>query len=302
MEPSLERGRRCLFIDSLKGLAYSPPTRSLNRTMPNGLTPSVCIDAVLADLAPREALSLVKESGIGAFEFWGWWDRDLESIEAAKQEFDLSLAACCTKFISLVDPATREDYLQGLTESVQAAKQLGCSTLISQVGDARPQVSREAQRHCLIEGLQAAGNVLTGSGVNLVIEPLNELVDHAGYYLIRSQEAFDIIEAVNHPQIKVVFDIYHQQISEGHLIRNLTYHIHHIAHFHAAGNPGRHELTHGEIHYPSVFEAIQNTAYRGYVGLEYWPTKDPLTGLREVASWFDRPVESPLPVNEPSAP
>jgi len=250
------------------------------------LKPSVCIDAVLGQLPFEDALRIVAEAGIDAFEFWGWWDKDLERLLAARDAQKLTISACCTKFISLVDPATRADYLRGLEESIAAAKELDCRTLISQVGDFREGVPRSAQHDCLVEGLIEAAPMLEASGVTLVIEPLNELVDHAGYYLIHSDEAFQIIDKVGSPHVKVVFDIYHQQISEGHLIHNITSNIDKIGHFHAAGNPGRHELTRGEIHYPSVFEAIQQTNYAGYVGLEYWPVDDPAVGLREAAGWF----------------
>jgi hydroxypyruvate isomerase len=254
--------------------------------MSQGLKPSVCIDAVLGESSIDEALSIVSEAGIPAFEFWGWWDKDLETIHTAKERHNLKISACCTKFISLVDPSTRNDYLKGLEESIATAKNLGCPTLISQVGDAIPGIDRQTQHNCLVEGLREATPLLKDSGVTLVIEPLNELVDHAGYYLIRSDEAFEIIDEVKNDSIKVVFDVYHQQISEGHLIHNISSNIDRIAHFHAAGNPGRHELTRGEIHYPSIFESIQNTDYDGYVGLEYWPVDDAIKGLKEVASWF----------------
>jgi hydroxypyruvate isomerase len=250
------------------------------------LKPSVCIDAVLGKLPFEQALKMVAEAGIDAFEFWGWWDKDLEALLKARDAHSLQIAACCTKFISLVDPATRDAYLIGLKESIAAAKRLNCPTLISQVGDFRPGVPRAEQHDCLVEGLKQAAPLLEAAGITLVIEPLNELVDHAGYYLIRSDEAFQIIDKVASPRVKVVFDIYHQQISEGHLIHKITANTDKIAHFHAAGNPGRHELTRGEIHYPSVFQAIQATDYSGYVGLEYWPVDDPVAGLREVAGWF----------------
>jgi hydroxypyruvate isomerase len=247
---------------------------------------SVCIDAVLGSCSFDDALQIVKSSGITAFEFWGWWDKDLNALLQARDKYELNIAACCTKFISLVDPGVRDDYLGGLGQSIEAARQLGVRTLISQVGDFRQGISRAEQHQSLVDGLKAAVPLLETSGITLVIEPLNELVDHAGYYLIRSDEAFEIIEEVASPQVKVVFDIYHQQISEGHLIHNITSNIDKIGHFHAAGNPGRHELSLGEIHYPSIFDAIRNTNYRGYVGLEYWPVNDPGEGLRAVANLF----------------
>ncbi|MEO0414793.1 MAG: TIM barrel protein [Verrucomicrobiota bacterium] len=254
---------------------------------PTRLTPSVCIDAVFEGKSFDEACAAVKASGIPAIEFWGWWDKNIDDLKKAQAANDLAISACCTKFISLVDPSTRAEYLEGLELSIQAANDLGTPTLISQVGDFRAGVSREAQHQCLVEGLKEAAPMLEAGGITLVIEPLNELVDHAGYYLIRSDEAFEIIDEVGSPNVKVVFDIYHQQISEGHLIKNITQNIEKIGHFHAAGNPGRNELQRGEIHYPQVFQAIQETSYQGYVGLEYWPLdSEPTTALTEVASWL----------------
>ena len=253
----------------------------------NQLRPSVCIDAVFEGLAPGDAIELVKEAGISAIEFWGWWDRDLAEIEAARNKAGMEISACCTKFISLVDASLRGQYLAGLEAAIQAAQRLNCQTLISQVGDALPGVSRADQHAALVEGLREAVPMLEAGQVTLVIEPLNELIDHQGYYLVRSDEAFQIIDEVDSPNVKVVFDIYHQQISEGQLIANIRNNIEKIAHFHAAGNPGRNELTCGELHYPSIFDAIQECDYDGYVGLEYWPLNDAATGLREIAKWFE---------------
>lgn len=268
--------------------ATESPPEDLACAMPNNLRPSVCIDAVLAGRPCPEALQTVADAGISAFEFWCWWEKDLDELEAHRDKHGLEIAAFCTKFISLVDPAKRAEYLAGLEESIAAARRLHCPTLISQVGDFRPGVPRAEQHASLVAGLKEAAPMLEEAGVTLVFEPLNELVDHAGYYLIRSDEAFQIVDEVASPRVKIVFDIYHQQISEGHLIHNITANVDKIAHFHAAGNPGRHELNVGEIHYPSVFEAIEETTYQGYVGLEYWPLKDPAEGLREVAGWFGR--------------
>jgi hydroxypyruvate isomerase len=210
--------------------------------------PSVCIDAVFEGQPVESAIATVAEAGLPAMEFWGWWDRDLEALQAARAKHGLELSACCTQFISLVDPGLRSAYLEGLGASIEAARELGTKTLISQVGDFRVGVPRADQHQALLDGLKEAVPLLEQTGITLVIEPLNDLVDHAGYYLVRSDEAFELVDEVGSPNVKVVFDIYHQQISEGHLI---------------------------------------DTIFSGYVGLEYWPLDDPLTGLEEVAGWFD---------------
>lgn len=255
--------------------------------MSQRVRPSVCIDSVFEGVPIPEACRKVAEAGIPAIEFWAWWEKDFAELEDSVQENGLNISACCTKFISLTDPDLRQSYLEGLAESVEAAKRLQAPILISQVGDFREGVSREEQRESLIEGLQEATKVLDGSDQVLVIEPLNERIDHSGYFLVRSAEAFDIVRQVGSEQVRVVFDIYHQQISEGDVIRNFSEDIELIAHFHAAGNPGRNELQTGELHYPRVLQAIADTTYEGFVGLEYWPLdSNPVEALREAGSWF----------------
>jgi hydroxypyruvate isomerase len=250
------------------------------------LIPSVCFDAVFEGSAAEEALKIVAECGYTAFEFWCWWEKELEQIVELRDQYGMQISAFCTKFISLVDASKRDEYLKGLEESIAVAQRLECTTLISQVGDFVHGKTREEQHQSLVDGLVEAAPMLESAGINLVIEPLNEKVDHAGYYLVRSDEAFEIVEKVDSANVKVVFDIYHQQISEGDLIKNITSNIDKIGHFHAAGNPGRNELSSGEINYPQVFSAIESTEYQGFVGLEYWPKQNPKQGLEEVAKLF----------------
>lgn len=246
---------------------------------------SICADAVFGDKDFFEGLDCIKQLGFEGFEFWSWWDKDLPAIIDRKDGLGLEVTACCTKFISLVDPARRNEYMDGLGESLEAAKTLGCKRLISQVGDELPDVPREAQHESLVEGLQACVPLLEKAGVTLVFEPLNTHVDHPGYYLTESAEAFTIAEAVGSQQVKVIFDIYHQQIMEGNLIPNITENIDLIGHFHSAGHPGRHELDRGEIHYPDIIKAIAETDYDGWFGVEYFPTVDPAEWLPVLHRW-----------------
>ena len=121
----------------------------------------------------------------------------------------------------------------------------------------------------------------------LLLEPLNVLVDHKGYFLYRSDEAFEILREVNSPDIKLLFDIYHQQITEGNLIRNIVANIDLIGHFHVAGNPGRNEPYIGEINYVEVFKAADEAGYTGYAGLEFWAKGDIEESLKNCLALYN---------------
>ena len=243
---------------------------------------SVCVDALFNGKDFVESLGAIKKAGIDAIEFWSWWDKDLDKVKKAKEELGIEIIAFCTKMVSLVDASKRTEYLVGLRESIKVAKALDCKTLISQVGNELYNSTEIEQHENLVEGLRACAPILEEEGITLVIEPLNILVDHMGYYLSRSKEAFKIIDEVGRPNVKVLYDIYHQQITEGHLISTITSNIDKIGHFHAAGNPGRGELTTGEINYIEIFRAIDAGGYKGFAGLEYFPKQNAVDGLKSL--------------------
>lgn len=145
-------------------------------------------------------------------------------------------------------------------------------SLIMTTGQARNDITRYKQHTNIVLALKAAAPYFEDAGITLVLEPLNTLKDHRGYFLDSSYEAFGIIEEVGSPAVKLLYDIYHQQITEGNLIPTITENIRHIGHFHAADVPGRHQPGTGEINYANVFAAIDKLGYNYYVGLEYSPT------------------------------
>lgn len=240
---------------------------------------SVCVDAIFRGQDTAQAMRQVKAAGYGAYEFWGWWDKDLDAIAQAQRECGLTLIGMCTKFFSLVNPAAHDDFIAGLGESIHAAKKMNCDSLIAQCGQDTGG-PREAQRQAMVDALRRAAPLLAQAGVTLLLEPLN-LIDHAGYYLTSSEEAAQAIMAVDSPHVRMLFDLYHQQITEGDLLRHVERHLPLIGHIHAAGNPGRGELGTGEIHYPNVLRAIRDMGYQGHVGLEYFPLRPAEEGLRE---------------------
>ena len=231
---------------------------------------SLCVNSATKDFERTEAMRLAAKLGYKAVEFWEGKDFDIDAYKSALSETGLTLA-CMGFATGLVDSSTRPDFLENLKISLANAKTLGAKGIIATTGQALEGVPREKQRQSIIEGLKEAAKIAAGSGIRIYLEPLNILVDHAGYYLSGSAEAFEIVREVGSPDVKILFDIYHQQISEGNLIANIVGNIDLIGHFHVAGNPGRGEPYLGEINYNEVFAAIDKAGYEGYAGLEFWP-------------------------------
>jgi hydroxypyruvate isomerase len=247
------------------------------------MKPSVCVDALYNGKDFITSMEQVNQLKFSAVEFWCWWDKDIQAIKQAKERLKMEIAGFCTRFISLVDASQRPAYLQALEETIRVAKELGSKMIITQVGNDLG-IPRAEQKQSLIDGLKACVPMLEKHQMMLVFEPLNTLVDHAGYFLSSSDEAFQIAQAVASPHVKVLFDVYHQQIMEGNIISRITEHIDEIGHFHFAGVPGRSELYHGELNYPEIIKAIRATSYEGFLGLEYFPKSDPSVGLERLAA------------------
>lgn len=243
---------------------------------------SACIEPLWNDLPLGERIRRLAALGLDAFEFWRWSSKDLDEIRAAMDATGLPLAAMSFEpGHRLVSRQALGALRQGLKDTMAAAKALSCPMLIVTVGDTLDDEPFEATRRRVVRHLQALAPLAEDQGLTLAVEPLNTLVNHHGYWLTRMAEAVDMVQEVASPAVKVLMDLYHQQITEGNLIANLTVYSAEIAHYHAAGVPGRHELTDGELNYRAIFRAIEATGYTGYVGLEYWPQLDVETSLRQ---------------------
>ena len=226
-----------------------------------------------------EAIKKIGELGFDAAETYGWKNLDLDKVRATCKDSGVELISMCTSEFRMTAPEFRTLWLDGLKESAEAAKRVGATKLITQVGPDTG-APREEQRAAIVETLKQAKSILEYTGITVMIEPLNTYVNHPGYYLWSSTEAFDIIREVDHPLVKVVYDIYHQQVMEGNIIPSITNNLECIAHLHSAGHPGRHELQYGENDYKVIFEAVDKSGYTGACGLEYTPLLEPIESLR----------------------
>lgn len=238
----------------------------------------ISVPCLFKDMDFCEAIKSAASLGFDAVETWGWQGLDFKAVKNACETYGVEFLGMCTSEFNMTNPNMRQKWLDGLRESCKAAKEMGVKHLITQVGDDTGE-PRDKQHESIVQALKEAVSILEESDVMIMLEPLNTYVDHKGYYLSSSAEAFEIIREVNHPLVKIVYDIYHQQIMEGNIIPSITNNLDCIAHLHCAGHPGRNELHLGENDYNVIFSAIDKAGYCGACGLEYNPTMDSVKSI-----------------------
>ena len=241
--------------------------------------PITCFFKIKTDEEFCDAVRKVKELGYDAIEFYRWQNFDLDAIRSVLDETGIELISMCTTEFRLTTPEHSELWIAGIKDSCEAAKKLGVKRLITQVGQDTGE-PREKHHAAIVDTLKKAAPILEEYGVTVMLEPLNVLVNHPGYYLTAAGESFDIVREVNSPCVKIVYDIYHQQVTEGNIIPSIVNNLDCIAHLHSAGHPGRHELQYGETDYKVVFKAVDEAGYTGSCGLEYRPLLDPIESLK----------------------
>jgi hydroxypyruvate isomerase len=235
---------------------------------------SACIEMLFREVEFNDRPARAAECGCDAVEFWGHGNKDIPAFMAACRDAGLPVACCGGTGASLVDPGTEEKATADLRASIALAKEHGIPTLIATTGQEIEGLRRDTQHANIVKRLKAVAEEAGSAGVTLVLEPLNIKVDHKGYYLDTSAEGLEILQEVGSPAVKLLYDIYHQQITEGDLIRTLTSNVERIGHVHLADHPGRGEPGTGEINCRNVVRALGEAGYAGYVGLEYRPEGD----------------------------
>ena len=239
---------------------------------------SVCLPMFFKKMPLAESIRKAAALGYSACEAWKIApEEDLDAAAEALQETGMEFLAICTDCFDATAGDT-DAYCEGIRTAAAKAEKLGAKMLISQVGKDTG-APREEQHANIVQCLKAAVPLLEELGLTVVVEPLNVLVNHPGYYLWSSAEAFQIIQEVGSPHVRLVFDLYHQQVTEGNLIANVTGNLPLIAHLHSAGCPGRNELQNGELDYKKIFAAVEAAGYQGACALEYKPLLPPEVSL-----------------------
>jgi hydroxypyruvate isomerase len=176
---------------------------------------------------------------------------------------------------------------EAFRKSIPLAEKLGVVNVITFSGNRAGMSDEEGAKNCIL-GLNRVKKIAEDHGITICMELLNSKVNHIDYMCDHTVWGVRVMEEVNSPRVKLLYDIYHMQIMEGDLIRTITQNIQWLGHFHTGGVPGRHELDNTqEVQWDGVMRGIAATNFAGYVAHEFIPTRDPLTSLREAVDLCD---------------
>jgi hydroxypyruvate isomerase len=155
--------------------------------------------------------------------------------------------------------------------------------VIAMFGNRNAQIDESAAIANCVAGLSKIVPLAAELSVTICVELLNSKVDHAGYQGDRTAFGVAVMQGVNSPRVKLLYDIYHMQIMEGDVIRTIRDNIQWIGHFHTGGVPGRHEINETqELNYHAIAAAIADLDYHGYIAHEFVPTRsDAFASLAE---------------------
>jgi hydroxypyruvate isomerase len=189
------------------------------------------------------------------------------------------------------DKDLQNEFVDHIRESVEVAKRVNAKWMTVVPGHVDLGQEMGYQTANVVEALRRASAILEPHGLIMVLEPLNWWTNHAGQFLSEIPQAYEICRAVDSPSCKILFDIYHQQITEGNVIPNIDKSWDEIAYFQIGDNPGRKEPTTGEINYKNVFKHIHDKGYKGVLGMEHGNSKSGKAGELAVIAAY-RKVDS----------
>jgi hydroxypyruvate isomerase len=176
---------------------------------------------------------------------------------------------------------------EGFRKNIPLAAKAGIPNVITFSGNRAGMSDEEGAKNCII-GLNRVKKIAEDHGVTICMELLNSKVNHKDYMCDHTAWGVQVVQEVNSPRVKLLYDIYHMQIMEGDLVSTIQKNIQWLGHFHTGGVPGRHELDGTqEVQWDGVMRGIVAANYQGYVAHEFVPTRDPLTSLRQAVDLCD---------------
>ncbi|MCO8120818.1 TIM barrel protein [Stieleria sp. TO1_6] len=193
------------------------------------------------------------------------------------------------------DEASTAEIMAAMKNAVEVAARVGakwCTVVPGSIDQQHPdsqwnkyggpRLATGYQTANVIDMLRRCVDVIEPHDLVMVLEPLNWYANHGGVFLQRSDQAYALCRAVDSPSCKILFDIYHQQITEGNLIENIDACWSEIAYFQTGDNPGRKEPYTGEINYRNVFDHLRSKDFAGVIGMEHGNSRPGIEGEKQV--------------------
>jgi hydroxypyruvate isomerase len=232
----------------------------------------------------EDKLRMVAETGIQSAEMtseWRTWsETDAQRYVKLARSYGFGFDAIMAQTDwahqpnSMINPDHRERFLKELRESVEWAKRFQVPQVLLMSGNEQPGLTRQAQFASLVESGKRAADMAAANDITLILENLNNKVDHKGYYLTSAREANKAVKQVDNPHFKQLFDIYHEAVQNGDPIPVIQECEPQVAVFHVADAPGRHDPGTGEMKWDDIYKAIGKTGYAGYIAMEYRSQSD----------------------------
>lgn len=247
-----------------------------------------------------ERFQLAADAGFKAVEL-GWpYEVEIEKLVSAKEKAGVELILMNSGSIRNLGfaaiPGAEDDFKTEFHLALDYAKALKCKKIHIMAGKLPDDCTQYVNEDCrakhypeytatFIKNLQYASEKLAREGIIGLIEPINSRKDVPNYFLTTHQQACDILDKVNRPNIKYQLDFYHLQLMDGNLTGNFKKLLPRIGHIQISQVPGRGEPSFpGEINYDYVFNLLENHGYTDWIGCEYAPTK----GTEESLEWFKK--------------
>ena len=256
--------------------------------MPSKLRFSANISMLFGEHAPLERIGAAARGGFAAVEFLFPYEFTPTDIKARLEGEGMALNHLNTvpgdTFGLAAQDGCEDRFARAFDQALDYATRLGALTIHCMSGVVAPE-ARGAAKDVFLRNMDAASRKAEGTGVTLVVEPINRW-DRADFFVSRSDEVVELLLELARPNVKLLFDFYHIQISEGDLTRRLDRHWPHIGHFQFAGVPARNEPDIGETNLKPLFAEIARRGWSGYLGAEYRPagrTEDGLAWLKTLA-------------------
>ena len=256
---------------------------------PPRYTLSANIELMFTKNAPHaERIERIAAAGIKAFSFWGSAGKDIKAMLQAQQKTGLACGSITgnggTGWKTGLTATGHEDaFFKDFLTHIEVAKQFNVKNLICFLGQRQTDIPLEVQHKQIIEGLRKTGDIAAKHDVYFCLEPLNS-VESPQMSVLSAKHGFQIIEEVNHPHVRLDFDMYHLQLSEGNLINNLRRGLRSkwIRFVEIGDVPGRKEPGTGETNYDNIFKVLREEGFAEYVGMEHGTSSTPEHAMQVV--------------------